>query len=110
MKRDFDLKKLATILAIFALLSCSEERPKVHDESISEAQVKSMYKTMCSICHGPDGTMGYAGAKDLSLSTMTLEERIAIIKYGKSTMLPFENRLTYKEIAAIAEYIDTFKK
>ena len=69
-----------------------------------------MYKTMCSICHGPDGAMAYAGAKDLSVSTMTLEERIAIIKYGKSTMLPFENRLTYKEITAIAEYIDTFKK
>jgi len=104
------LKKLTIILAILAFVSCTEQSPRVQNEQISEAQVKSMYKTMCSICHGLDGTMAYAGAKDLSVSAMTLEEKIAIIKYGKSTMLPFENRLTYKEITAIAEYIDTFKK
>lgn len=54
--------------------------------------------------------MAYAGAKDLSLSEMTLAERVAIIKYGKTTMLPFENRLSHAEITAIAEYIESFRK
>jgi mono/diheme cytochrome c family protein len=103
------LKKLIPILTVLFLFSCGEEKPPAKKEPLTEAHVEGMYKSMCGICHGVDGKLGAGGSKDLTLSEMTVDERAAIIKYGKATMLPFESRLSDQEIRALANYLDKFK-
>lgn len=104
------MKRLIPILTVLFLFSCGEEKPPKEKEPIPEVKVQSMYKTFCSICHGMDGKLGAAGSKDLTITEMTVDERAAIIKYGKNTMLPFESRLTDQEIIALANYLDKFKQ
>ena len=48
-------------------------------------------------------------APDLSTSTMSVEERIAIITYGKGTMPPQKDILDAATIRGIAEYIERFR-
>ncbi len=71
---------------------------------------EAVFKKNCKLCHGIDGKQMLNGAKDLNLSTMTLEERVNIITNGKKVMIPFKDVLTAKEIKAVAQYTkDTFK-
>ena len=69
----------------------------------------SLWKQNCSICHGKNGKLGINGAKDLSLSELSLGPRIEIIAKGKGVMTPFENALTKQEIEDLAKYTFTFK-
>lgn len=48
-------------------------------------------------------------APDLSISTMSVEERIAIITYGKGTMPPQKDILDAATIRGVAEYIERFR-
>ena len=70
----------------------------------------AIFRQKCVLCHGSDGTLGINGAKDLSQSILTLEERINIIANGKKLMTPFGTILSPEEIQAVAEYTQTFKK
>jgi mono/diheme cytochrome c family protein len=63
----------------------------------------------CIGCHGPDGKLGANGAKDLSATTLSIDEQKAIIKNGKSPM-PGYNDLNDEQLQAVIEYIGTFKK
>src|SRR5262245_7849769 len=54
----------------------------------------AVFRQYCVTCHGADGKLGLNGAKDLTASTLTLEERINIIAYGKKIMTPFNEILT----------------
>ena len=69
----------------------------------------AVFRNNCVICHGADGKMGMNGAKDLSASTLTAEERISIITNGKNLMTPFKALLSEAEIKAVAEYTQTLK-
>ena len=64
----------------------------------------AIFRQYCVTCHGADGKLGLNGAKDLTISTLTLEERINVITYGKKVMTPFNEVLTPEEIKAVAEY------
>lgn len=46
---------------------------------------------------------------DLSTSTLSLEERVAIISYGKGTMPPQKDVLDAATIRGIATYIERFR-
>ena len=70
----------------------------------------AVFRQKCVTCHGADGTLGLNGAKDLSKSVLSLEERINIITNGKNLMTPFGTVLTPTEIQAAAEYTLTLKK
>jgi len=63
-----------------------------------------IYKINCTICHGMNGKLGINGSKDITVSTLTKEERIQLIKNGKNTMTPFKALLSAEEIEAVAEY------
>ena len=67
-----------------------------------------LFKMHCVVCHGIDGKMQMNGAKDLSLSTMSTEERIIRIKNGKGLMTPFKGILSDEEINKLAEFTHTF--
>ena len=71
---------------------------------------KLIYKQYCTVCHGPNGKLGISGAKDLSVSTISMEERINQITNGKGLMTPFKNVLNESQIKEVAEYLEALKK
>lgn len=102
------MNKLLFLFSTLVLFSCAESNPTTPD---GKPDGKALYEQNCSICHGDDGKMGSAGAKDLSISTMSLEERMSIIKTGKGGMAPFgDDLLNEEQRKAVAEYIESFRK
>ena len=69
-----------------------------------------LYIMKCAMCHGENGEPVLVSAPDLRTSTMSVEERVAIIAYGKGTMPPHRDMLDMPTIRGIAVYIDKFKK
>ncbi len=49
------------------------------------------------------------GAKDLSVSTMSLEERVKIITEGKGKMASYSTKISEEEIESVAIYIATLR-
>lgn len=100
---------MKNILLIFLLLfffSCGGEKKTNADGSPNG---KQLYEDNCSICHGGDGKLGVNAAKDLSASTMSLEEAIAVIENGKGKMTPFKELMNDKEREAVGKYIQELK-
>ena len=71
---------------------------------------KAMYSQYCAACHGADGTKGASGAKDLSQSALSDDERIEIITNGKNTMSPYKDILSAEQIKAVSDYTASLKK
>jgi len=100
----------AILLAFFGfmILSCGGHEKNTNQKK--KADGKKIFETYCVSCHGLDGKMGVGGAKDLSVSMLPLEEKIAIITYGKNAMTAFSNALNQEEITAVAVYLEKLKK
>ncbi len=102
-------------LALFCLIiiNCQQkESPKSGDSenSIStKPNGKVVYDTYCVICHGATGKMGNNGAHDLSISELTIKEKIAVISEGRKLMTPFKGILSREEIKAVAQYTEKLK-
>ncbi len=71
---------------------------------------KNIYETKCMACHGADGKMGLSGAKDLTMSTLTHDEKIALVQEGKNSMMAFKDQLTQEQIEAVVTYIESLAK
>ncbi len=65
---------------------------------------KALYEATCVSCHGTDGKLGLAGAKDLSSSVLTVEEIKEIILNGKG-MMPAAS-VNAEQASAIADYVN----
>ena len=115
------VKVVLSFCAVCALIfACSSAEDRMNARA-AEAAKKSaeaptvvvdggaVYKQYCVLCHGADGKMGTNGAKDLTQSAFSLEERIEMIKNGKGLMTPFKEILSDDEIKAVAEYTFTLK-
>ena len=96
------MKFKGLVLLIFMVLMCTFAC-KEKDSLYSEAGEK-IYKQNCVLCHGKDGKLGANGSKDLTVSKMTLEERVVIIKNGKGAMVGLGTLLSEEEIKAVAKY------
>ncbi len=105
------------VLSIFGILilnaSC-QNTPDGRGNSTNKADGnaadgRSIFKKNCVACHGADGKLGLNGAKDLTISPLSREERISIITKGKNLMTPFEKLLSPGEIQAVAAYTITLK-
>lgn len=64
-----------------------------------------VYNTNCALCHGRDGKLGLNGAKDLTASTLTKAEMLAVVTDGRNAMMPYKNVLSAKEIDAVVEHV-----
>lgn len=64
-----------------------------------------IYTMSCQLCHGKDGKLGFNGAKDLTVSTLTKVEMMARVAEGKGVMMPYKNMLNPKEIEAVVDYV-----
>ncbi len=71
---------------------------------------KLLYNAACASCHGADGKLGLTGASDLTATTFTHSEKVAIITDGKGNMTPFRGQLSEQDIEAVATYVDSMKK
>ena len=71
---------------------------------------EKLFKMNCVLCHGEDGKLGLNNSKDLSLSELTIEERIEMVTNGKNLMTGFSALLDKDQIKAVAEYTLTLKK
>ena len=98
--------------AVVAAIGCGgPSAPAVSDNAaeVSVAQARALYIRKCSLCHGEKGDLMASKSPDLTISTLTLEERIALITYGKGTMPGQKGILNSAEIRAVAGYIDRFQ-
>jgi cytochrome c6 len=107
---------MKTFSAIFFLsfalalgISACGEPPQTVDvsQSISGPDI---FKKYCQTCHGGDGKLGLNGAKDLTASALSVEQRVELISNGKGVMTPFKSILTPEQIRAVAEYTTTLKQ
>ena len=77
--------------------------------SSKERTPDELYKKHCRLCHGMDGKKMLKGAKDLSISEVSLEGRIFIISNGNGAMKAYKNKMSEEEIAALTSYIEVLR-
>jgi mono/diheme cytochrome c family protein len=69
------------------------------------AHGKAVYINYCMRCHGNDGKLGIAGAKDLTASMLDKNQMMDRIANGKNAMPAFGKILSEEEIMATVAYI-----
>lgn len=99
----------AAILLLF-ILSCQNDIPKNVAENAASLDGKTLYKERCVSCHGVDGKLGFAGAKDLTQSSKSVQEIVNQVMNGKGAMTAYKNILTSEEIEAVSLYAASLQK
>lgn len=85
----------------------SDEKKKVDTANVPIAEVgKKIYEEKCTLCHGSDGKLGLSGAKDLTQSTLTHDEKVALVMNGKNAMMSFKEQLTPEQVEAVVLYVE----
>lgn len=97
--------KLISASIILGLMACNG----LHGSDANDLG-KQTYTTYCEACHGKDGKLKLNDAPDLTVSKMTLEERIKNISEGSGMMPAFLEVIGQEEIEAVAAYLDELKK
>lgn len=96
-----------------AAVAAKTETPKAKEETAAKPAGNRkgalIFKQYCVACHGADGKLGLSGAKDLSISTISMEERIDQVTNGKGFMTPFKSILSEDQIIAVTDYLDELK-
>jgi len=103
--KSLSLKKEAFVAPVSVVTtdSIQTEAP-----SIKEGEV--IYTSLCALCHGPDGKLMLNGAKDLSVSKLSDEEIITMVKNGKGLMTPFKDQLNDKQLESVKLYVKSLRK
>ncbi len=70
---------------------------------------KLIYQSNCTNCHGASGNAMLAGAKDLTISTLSPDEAKDVIKNGRGSMQAYPT-LSDDELSGLVEYIAVLKK
>lgn len=65
----------------------------------------ALYANNCVVCHGADGALGKAGAKNLQGSMLDKNEMAALILKGKNGMPGFKNVINQDELDAVVAYV-----
>ncbi|MBP7272717.1 MAG: cytochrome c [Saprospiraceae bacterium] len=102
------------LCSIFVVIACADnsQNNTFNSDGSNAANVldgSRIFQKNCTACHGATGTLGMNGAKDLTQSNLSIDERIQIITNGKKLMTPFKGMLTPEEIEAVALYTESFK-
>lgn len=108
------MRKLILLLPIIALIfACADANDKKSTKPVKKEKKvaasdapdgKKIFKINCVLCHGADGKLGVNGSKDLTQSTVSLEEAITQITKGKGLMAAYEAILSKEEIESVAKY------
>jgi uncharacterized membrane protein SirB2 len=71
---------------------------------------KAFYDAYCTSCHGADGKLMLAGAKDLSTSAMDYNSMLLLVSHGKNAMPPFKSVLSEEQIDKTVRYVETLRR
>lgn len=100
-----------SVYAFLLLTSCGGNTEQTQANGVPETvDGAKIFRKYCVTCHGSDGKLGLSGAKNLTVSALTQEERIAMISNGKGLMAAYKGTLSDAEIQAVAEYTLQLKK
>ncbi len=90
--------------------SVTETVTRIANTSAESVNGRKVYSVSCLLCHGKNGDQKANNAMDLTTSTLSLEERIKVIAFGRKQMTSFQDKLRDPEIKAVAEYVATLRK
>ena len=96
---------LLLITGSFGLAEVFHKKKAMADNSsIASNDGKALYEANCKLCHGDDGKLGMAGAKNISVSALDLAGIKDIILHGKGAMPAAA--VNDEQAQAIAEYVN----
>lgn len=104
------MTRIVPISIALLILACGNTTSTEDTMATDKSPGQSVFNMNCSLCHGRDGKLGLNGAKDLTASTLTKAEMVAIVRSGKGAMMPYKDVLTAKEIEAVVEHVRTLGK
>lgn len=106
--------KSFVVLVVLLCVSCTSSTTKnveqETNQSVKQEDAESLFTLRCASCHGTDGKLGVAGAKDLSISELTDSEILTTIKNGKNGMPSFEGVLTREQQEALLLVVKSKRK
>ncbi len=108
---DFMRKKLALVLGVTTLLAT------LAPAAFAQADSKTQYTRMCSLCHGTDGKAQTTMGKNLKAADLTSEavqkksdaELNNQIANGKGKMAAYEGILGKQGVENMVKYVRTLK-
>ena len=109
-------KKSSLLLFCFAILNSCDQAPQQSAPKSESAKTASapdglaVFRQNCVNCHGIDGKLCLQGAKDLSQSPLSMDERILVITNGRNLMAAWGDKLNPQEIRAVAEFTASLGK
>ena len=106
------LRQIAFVVGTVALtIGCSQPNPAENNPNYKARSGKKIYTETCISCHGKDGRLCSAGAKDLSVSRKDSVNIVDIIKNGKNGM-PRQSHRIYneEEYSNIVEYVKALRR
>lgn len=97
---------LLLITGAFGLAEVYHKRKAIPKDGVEIASNdgKALYEANCKLCHGTDGKLGMAGAKDLTLSALDVAGIKDLILHGKGAMPAAD--VNDEQATAIANYVN----
>ncbi len=100
---------LLLITGAYGLAESYKKKKAIPKDQVTNTEMamdgKSLYSANCTLCHGADGKLGAAGAKDLSATIGDVNTIKDIILHGKG-MMP-ASTVNEEQAVAIAEYVNS---
>lgn len=103
------MKKIsfAAVIVLFTIASCTKKAtPTISKETAIDGA--PLYAQNCAKCHGVTGVEGRA--PNLSKNTYSKSEIAGTITNGAGRMPAFSDKLSSREIDAVAEFVTHLKK
>jgi mono/diheme cytochrome c family protein len=96
------------IISSLLLISCAQENAST-ETSTKEISGAKIYNQWCVVCHGDKGNANIGGAKDLSISPLSSDEKKHIILNGSTNKLMrgFQNDLSEQELEALLQHVES---
>lgn len=106
--------RLSVFFGLFLLVSCGPQTKEVEETTkekpFTKEDATSLFTMRCASCHGDDGKLGVAGAKDLSISTLTDAEITSTIYNGKNGMPSFGGAFSEEQLKALVPVVKSLRK
>lgn len=95
---------------LVGLMACSASGGGPADQRGTVQTGEEIFRSECVMCHGQDGKLGMAGAKDLTTSKLSKEEMVAVVANGKGAMIGFKDRLSAAQMDLVVEHVRTLHR
>lgn len=102
------MRNILFVPLVFLVFSCSDSNNSDGNEP-KEISGVELYNQWCVVCHGDKGNALIGGAKDLSISSLSLEDKKNIILNGSESKLMrgFKDDLSTEELDALLQHIES---